>query len=180
MSEMSTIARPYAKAIFNYAVANKALEEWSAILMLMASVVELPEAKSFFTNPSGTESQSVALLLAPFEKNHKENDALRNWTETLAFEGRIMALPEIYAQFQALREEFEKTILVNVTSFSSLSAKQEENLVARLTEKLNRQVELNVEIDEHVLGGMIIQAGDLVIDGTVRTKLKEMYTDLIA
>jgi F-type H+-transporting ATPase subunit delta len=92
----------------------------------------------------------------------------------------LLVIPEIYRQFQVLKAAYQQTICVSVKSFSPLSATQEQALIHRLNLKLSRQIELTIEIDENLLGGLVIQAGDLVIDGSVRTKLQEMYASLIA
>ncbi|MCX7115169.1 MAG: F0F1 ATP synthase subunit delta [Gammaproteobacteria bacterium] len=178
MSTQNVIARPYAKAVFDYALASKRLDDWTNYLATQAFVVLDPLAQSFIANPASTDAQLTEVVLAPFSSADHEYEALKRWVEILVAQGRLLALPAIYYQFRALCEEYKQLIRVTVKSFSPLSAKQQQKLIDRLTQKLKRHIELTVEVDEALIGGLVVQAGDLVIDSSVRTKLREMYTSL--
>ena len=115
-----------------------------------------------------------------FSVEGAEQHALVNLITLLATNKRLMLLPEIKALYEVYRAEQEKTLVVDVVSYSHFSAAQQQELIAALSKRLQRQVSLNVRIDPALLGGAVIQAGDLVIDGSVRGKLNKLTTDLAA
>lgn len=182
MSDITTISRPYAKAIFNHALDANELATWSAILYDLAQAVLNPEAEQFIINPSSTAELQSQLLLAIFAKNDQlsKKDSLINFVNLLAENKRLLALPDVYTQFEALRAEQEKTLAVKVSSFSSLTNAQQKHLIETLSQRLRRQVTLEVSIDKSLLGGAVIRAGDLVIDGSVLGKLHKLGAELAA
>jgi F-type H+-transporting ATPase subunit delta len=181
MSNTTTIARPYAKAIFEYALAAKKLSQWSEILHDLALAVLDEKAKLFIANPAASTEQQVDLLLSLFAKaGSNEKEAIKNLIVLLAHNKRLMLLPDIKVLFEALRAEQEKTLQVKVYCFSELSTAQQSQLVSSLTQRLQREVTLDLSIDKSLLGGAIIHAGDLIIDGSVRGKLNKLRTDLAA
>lgn len=182
MSDNTTIARPYAKAIFEYALAEKQLAEWSAHLITLAQIILTPEAAQFIANPATTVEQHIELLQGIVNTKSNKSDALNNLIELLATNAnkRLMLLPEISVLYEAHRAEQEKTLDVDVSSYSDLSNTQQEQLVESLSKRLQRKITLNISIDPSLLGGAIIRAGDLVIDGSVRGKLNKLSTGLAA
>ncbi|KTD69446.1 ATP synthase F1 subunit delta [Legionella steelei] len=180
MSDSTTIARPYAKAIFEYALGEKKLAEWSAHLRNLAQAVLTPEAEHFITNPATTVVQHIELLQAAMGAKSNENMPLNNLINLLATNKRLMLLPDIYALYEAHRAEQEKTLHVDVSSYSDLSSAQQQRLIESLSQRLQRKVSLKISIDPSLLGGAIIRAGDLVIDGSVRGKLNKLSTELAA
>lgn len=182
MSNMTTLARPYAKAIFEYANAEKNLSSWSEILLNLSQIVLAPEVQAFIANPLSKVEQQTELLMSIFSKfeNNTVKLATENLLALLAENKRLPLLPDISAQFEALRAEQEKTLAVTVSSFSSLSDEQQQDLIASLSQRLQRQISLDISIDKSLLGGAVIRAGDLVIDGSVRGKLNKLGTDLAA
>ena len=98
----------------------------------------------------------------------------------LADNKRLQALPDIYLQYEALRAEQEKTLTAKVSSFAVLTSAQQQHLISSLSQRLQRQVTLDVSIDTSLLGGAVIRAGDLVIDGSVRGKLNKLSSNLAA
>jgi len=182
MSDNVTIARPYAKAIFNHALAKKQLTAWSIILHDLAQAVLDPRASRFICNPeSSTELQSQLLLFVLGKSNHAiDMEHIENLVHLLTANKRLMLLPDIYVQFEVLRAEQEKTLTVQVNSFASLSGEQEQQLMQSLSQRLQRKVMLDINIDKTLLGGAVIHAGDLVIDGSVRGKLTKLGAALAA
>ena len=184
MADTTTIARPYAKAIFEHALAVKKLSQWSEILHSLAISVLDDKAMQFITNPAVTEKQQTELLMIPFAKaSDKEAAAaaaIESLVALLAYNKRLMLLPDIKVLFEVLRAEQEKTLVVKVHSFSELSTEQQQHLISSLSQRLQRQVTLDVNVDQSLLGGAVIQAGDLIIDGSVRGKLSKLTTDLAA
>jgi F-type H+-transporting ATPase subunit delta len=179
MSNNTTIARPYAKAIFEHALAVRALSQWSDILRKLVFVVVDEKASQFITNPAMTIEQQIALLLVPFSQIPQKAE-VENFVKLLAKNKRFTLLPDIYVLFELLCAEQEKKLLVDVFSFTELSTTQQQQLSASLSQRLQRQVTLKVTVDKSLLGGAIIQAGDIVIDGSVRGKLTKLSTDIAA
>ncbi|MFA5959640.1 MAG: F0F1 ATP synthase subunit delta [Tatlockia sp.] len=179
MPNNTTIARPYAKALFEYALEHKKLPEWSELLHTMAAAVMDKNAMEFIANPETTTVQQEQLLMALFADSG-EIAAVENLIALLAHNKRLMLLPEIKVLFEVLRAEQEKTLKVKVISYSALSDTQKAQLTQSLSQRLQRQITLNISIDESLLGGAIIHAGDLIIDGSVRGKLNKLGTGLAA
>lgn len=181
MADNVTIARPYAKAVFNHAVAQNELSAWSVVLQDLAQSVLDPKAQAFICNPaSHIEQQSQLLLCVTAQSKQSIQSQVANFIQLLAVNKRLLLLPDIHAQFETLRAEQEKTVTVTVKSFSSLSEEQASQLVKSLSQRLQRHVMLDISIDASLLGGAVIRAGDLVIDGSLRGKLIKLGTDLAA
>ncbi|KTC64860.1 ATP synthase F1 subunit delta (plasmid) [Legionella adelaidensis] len=183
MSDNTTIARPYAKAVFEYAENAKQLSAWSGILQNLADITQNPDIREFIENPATSKQQQIKLvseLLAKLNKESSANEAVGNFIQMLAQNKRLPILTDISVQFEILRAEQEKTMAVTVISFSPLSASQEKNLTDSLQKRLQRKVSLDISIDPALLGGAVIYAGDLVIDGSVRGRLNKLESDLAA
>ena len=182
MADMTTIARPYAKAIFEHAQSKEQLAEWSATLHVLAEAIIDPTAESFISEPSTSDEQRVMLLLSisPLSKHPEESKALKNFLSVLAHYKRLQILLDVYIQYEALRADFEKTLTVEVRSFAPLTNDQQQKLMTMLSKRLQREISLDIKIDESLIGGAVIMAGDLVIDGSVRGKLNKLQTSLAA
>jgi len=182
MSDITTIARPYAKAIFEIALASKQLAAWSNILTILSQAISLPETVQFITNPLATEQEHLELLLSLLEplKVPVDTKLQRKFITVLAENKRLLLIPGICTQYDLLRAEQEKTLIVSVSTYSELSKTQEQRLIERLTERLQRQVSLEISIDKSLLGGALIKAGDLVIDGSVLGQLLKLASSLAA
>lgn len=181
MSDSVTIARPYAKAVFNNALAERKLTEWSGYLRTLTTVVEDTSATQFITNPATTSSQRSELLIEMVTLlSGKADEQVRNFVDLLASNKRLLTLPDIMTLYEAMRAEHEKTIIVNVSSFGELSSAQQQQLIETLGKRLQRQVKLNITIDKELIGGAVIHADDLVIDGSVRGKIDKLRTELVS
>jgi F-type H+-transporting ATPase subunit delta len=172
MAELSTLARPYAKAAFEYARENGQLSQWAEQLATAAAVVADSGMQAALNDPSLTAEQQARILTDVC------GDALsapmRNFVAVLAGNKRLALLPEIhllYAQFKANRE---KTIDVEVISAFDLADTARDRLAEVLGKKLERQVKVRTATDRNLLGGVLIRAGDLVIDGSVRGRLNKL------
>jgi len=172
MAELTTVARPYAKAAFEYALEAKQLAEWSDMLGFASQVVSNEAMQSFLSSPHLTKDDQQAAMLSICEGKFDQKGI--NFIKLLAQNGRLVALPEIEVLFNFLRSEFEKTVDAQITSATELSEQQISQIKEKLAVKLGRRVEASVEIDEQLLGGLIIQAEDLVIDGSVRGQLAKL------
>lgn len=182
MASYLTIARPYAKAVFEEALQNNTLAVWSSILQIWAVIMSDERAISFVGNPASTAEQQASFLQEFLEKSvdKKTQEAAEQFVVLLAHNKRLLALPAISVLFESMREEQEKTLVVSVKSFAPLSQQQQQDLIKKLKHRLKREVTLEVEIDSNILGGAIIRAGDLVIDGSVARKLNNLRSTLVA
>jgi len=180
MADSITIARPYAKAVFEHALAVGKLKEWSELLHGLVSAVLDSRGLSFITNPATSSEQHCELLLTAVQASPSEQEAIKSLITTLADNKRLVILPETLALYEAMRAEQEKTLEVAVVSFSALSHEQSEHLAGSLGNRLQRKITLKVTIDKSLLGGAVINAGNLVIDGSVRGKLNKLKRVLAA
>lgn len=180
MSDSTTIARPYAKAIFEQALEQNKLAEWSDYLTILTHAILNPLAVDFIANPASTDEQKIELLKSICSAQIKDNESLSHLVTLLIMNKRVMLIPEIKVLYEIHRAEQEKILEVDVMSFSALSPAQQNKLVESLSKRLNRKVSLKISIDPSLLGGAVIQAGDLVIDGSVRGKLNKLGTSLAA
>jgi len=172
MAERLTIARPYAKAIFKLAHSQKRLPQWSEALGLAASIVADPRVAALLDNP-GVSAEQLAALVTEVGGDRLDEQA-RNLVATLAANRRLGYLPEIAARYEQLRADAERTVEVTVTSAVELSAAQKSHYAEALAKRLGREVRLSCETDPALLGGAVVRADDLVIDGSVRAGLAQL------
>lgn len=176
MAERATIARPYAKAAFEYARDANALARWSAGLITAAEIVADPRVAAATKNPRWTTAQLVALITDV--AGDKLDANIGNFLRVLADNRRLALLPEIAAHYEGLRAAAENTVDVDVVSATALDAAQQEKLNASLSTRLKRRVRMRISIDPTLLGGLTVRAGDLVIDGSLKGRLQRLATDL--
>jgi F-type H+-transporting ATPase subunit delta len=172
MTERVTIARPYAKAVFKLAHSQKRLPQWSEALGIAAAVVADSRVRALLGNPAVSADQLVGLVTDI--GGAKLDEQARNLIATLAANRRLGYLPEIAARYEQLRADAERTVEVTVTSAVALSAAQKIHYAEALTKRLGREVRLSCQTDASLLGGAVVQADDLVIDGSVRAGLRQL------
>lgn len=177
MAEKATIARPYARAAFEYASEHKEFARWSEILSVASAVVADERAARLLSNPKVTPAQLVELIADVAGPVLDENG--RNFLNTLATNRRLDLLPDIAAMFETLRAEVENVADVHVTSAAPLNDAQRERLAGALKSRLKRDVRLHCEVDASLIGGAIVRSGDLVIDGSLRARLERLATELV-
>ncbi|MFA5627141.1 MAG: F0F1 ATP synthase subunit delta [Thiohalomonadaceae bacterium] len=177
MAEITTIARPYAQAVFELAQEQGKLKDWSAQLHLMAVVLSHPELVAIITSPSITRTERGQLV------SDICGDRLdvggRNLLQVLAENDRLTLLPEIAAQFELARAAAESRITAEVVAATPLSADQQQAIAKALAKRLGREVMLECQVDQTLLGGAIVRAGDMVIDGSVIGRLNKLSTALL-
>lgn len=171
MSELTTVARPYAKAAFDYAVEQKAIQEWQDMLVFAGEVAKNDEMSLVLS--SAMASDKLAELFANV-CGEQLDQAGQNLVNVLAENGRLKALPEIAVLFNQYKSDYEKEVDVEVTSAVKLTKKQQNEISASLETRLARKVKLNCNVDAAIVAGVIIKAGDTVIDGSVRSKLDRL------
>ena len=172
MAELSTLARPYAKAVFEYALAAGKLAEWSQQLATAAAVCQQETVLNVLSSPSLTADQLAQTVVDVCGDTLDEQG--RNFVKVVAENKRLALLPEIFSQFELLKANQEKSVDVEVVSAYQLAEATQEKLSQALTAKLQRTVKLDSVVDSSLLGGVVIRAGDLVIDGSVRGRLDKL------
>jgi F-type H+-transporting ATPase subunit delta len=172
MAERTTIARPYAVAAFGVAQEKKVLKQWSEMLMLAAHVAAHPDVGRLLGNPRVTRAD-LAVMICDIA-GERFTTEMRNFVAVLADNRRLSCLPEIAALFEALRAEAERTVEAKVISAYPLDDGAKQRLIGSLAKKLGRSVSLVCEVDPSLIGGAIIRAGDLVIDGSARGQVDRL------
>jgi F-type H+-transporting ATPase subunit delta len=187
MADNNTIARPYARATFDLANEKKNLAAWWEALMTAKAVLADGQVVGFLAKPSLTDEQRLDFLTGLFAEAGSKKSVLaggdeqgNNFLKLLLEYGRVSVLPEIAEHFDVLKAEVENTVDVTVTSAAPLSAAQKRIVAAALKERLGRDVNISTEIDETLIGGAVIRAGDVVIDGSLRSRLESLSNALIA
>ena len=177
MAENRTVARPYAQAAFALAQEQDALQAWSSMITLLGEAASEPQLAEVLANPEQEPAKMVELLQAI------AGDALfdsgTNMLKLLAENDRLTLLPEIAVLFEEARAEFEKSIHAEVVSATALSDGQQQQIIAALSRRLGKEVTLSHQVDESLIGGAVIYAGDLVIDGSVANRLEKLSTSLV-
>lgn len=172
MAELTTLARPYAKAAFEYAQAHQQLANWSAMLGLAAAVSQDDTMQRVLKAPRLTSTEKATTFVEVC--GDKFDAQARNFLSIVSENNRMELLPEIADMFELYKAEQEKSVDVDVTSAFALNDEQQDKLAKVLSARLDREVRLQVAEDASLIGGVIIRAGDLVIDGSVRGKLAKL------
>lgn len=176
MTERTTLARPYAEAAFRLAGERKNLAGWSEMLKLAAAVAADPQMARLIDNPRVPRARFVEFFLDVCGKKLDKDGA--NFVRLLAENRRIALLPEIAALYEALRAAAEARVEAEVVSAAEVGAEQLKAIAAALKKRLGRDVTLATRIDPSLVGGIVIRAGDLVIDGSVQGRLRALATHL--
>ena len=172
MAEAITIARPYANAVFSIANEKGELKAWSELLAVLSQCIEDDDIASMIASPSVTDEQVIELLANI--TGETMSDEARHFLMLLSENNRLSLLNDIAVIYEELRAEAEQVMTADVSAAKALTPEQEANISAALKKRTGRDVTLNVEVDESLLGGAIIRAGDLIIDGSALGKLNRL------
>lgn len=175
MSELTTIARPYAKAAFELAVEKGSVAQWFEMLQFAGQVASDAQVKAILGNLPSASAQADVIIKVCAEQLNEQG---QNLIKLMAENERLAALPDVAELFAELKAEFDKEIDVTVVSATELAAAQQEQLGAALEKRFARKVKLNCSVDATVLGGLVIRAGDTVIDGSVRGQVDRLAATL--
>ena len=178
MAERITTARPYAKAIFSLARKANTLAETSAGLARAAEVVADPRVHALLGSPHVTPAQLAEIVTGVVGAGLDEHS--RNFVSLLAANRRLGFLPEIAALFELMKSELENAVDVEVIAASKLTPDQESRYAAALQKKLGRSVRLHTRVDGSLIGGAVLKAGDLVIDGSIKGRLERLAVEMTA
>lgn len=173
MSQALTLARPYARAVFAIARDANALPAWSEALTFAARIAVDPRMHAVLGNPKLTSADAIALL-----SPQDGTETFGNFLSLLFDNRRLPLLPEIAGQVDAMRFEADRVVKAKVTTAAALPASELDAIKAALTRRFGREVEVETAIDESLIGGALIDAGDVVIDGTLKGKLGRLQAAL--
>src|SRR5690554_552217 len=176
MAEYSTIARPYAEGVFELAKDAGNMPRWSEMLEYAAAVARDPSRNALLGSPPVPREQVADLFIEICGDNLDEQG--RNLIRLLAENRRLMLLPQIAEQYNDLRAKEEATLHVKLVAAHAVSDEVRSKLVDAIGRKLNRKVTLSTETDASLIGGAVIRAGDMVIDGSVRGRLTRLAASL--
>ena len=177
MSELNTVARPYAQAAFDLARESSTLAQWSNMLGFAAAVSVDSAMREAIDSPSLLVTEQADLFAQVC--GDQLDDQGRNFVKLLAENRRLTLFPEIAALYEDLRADAEGTLEATVISAKPMSDAQQQEMASALKARFDRDVVLKVEVDESMVGGAIIRAGDTVIDGSVRGKLEKFAHALL-
>lgn len=176
MAELTTIARPYAKAAFLFARENDALDEWEQMLGLVASVAEEPAVHEFLDQPGLDSAAKAAAFVEVCGDQLNEQGA--HFIAQLAEHKRLAALPIVFELYHQLLAQARQTTEVELVSAYELADAETDKLVAALKKRLGRDVIVSSRVDASLIGGVLVRAGDTVIDGSVRGRLNRLAEQL--
>lgn len=178
MAEMSKFARPYAKAAFDFANQHNQLAEWSQMLGILAEIVSQDVVAQFLKEPTYSTDQhaDICITLAGDHLNQQG----QNFVKELAENQKLQTLPTIMQLYQEFMQTKAQAIEAKVTSVIPLTEAFQQQLCKSLEQKLGRQVSLDCEIDPNLIGGMVVRAGDVVIDNSVTRQLSRLQETLMA
>jgi F-type H+-transporting ATPase subunit delta len=185
VADNNTVARPYAQAAFEVAQESNALAELSESFAVAKALMEDGQVAEFLSAPAMTDEERLAFLQGLFAEAVGEGSVFAggsqhgtNFIKLLFENGRVNVLPEIAEHFEALKAKVENTVDAVITSAAPLSKEQQQAMADALKEKLGRGVNVTTEIDENLIGGAVIRAGDVVIDGSLRSRLEGLANAL--
>lgn len=183
MSQALTLARPYARAAYAIARDNRAAPQWSEALGFAALAAADPRVHSLLAHPQLGRGDAVALLSPPAAGNAPApdlfgSDLFGNFLALLADNRRLPLLPEIAGLFEQLRADAERIVKARITSATTLPAAELESIKVALKRRFGREVELTTAVDASLIGGAVIDAGDVVIDGSLKSKLSRLQSAL--
>ncbi|MGA9855155.1 MAG: F0F1 ATP synthase subunit delta [Gammaproteobacteria bacterium] len=180
MAETLTLARPYAKAVFELASEHQQAEQWSELLKLLAGFTRNHEAQVMLGDPRIPAAVRAEVFLELCSKSgHKPDAHASNFVKLLAENQRLPILPEIAVEYAALREQAENVVEVELRAAARVDAGEQARINTALKQKLRRDIKLTCVTDPTLIGGAVIRAGDLVIDGSVLEKLSRLAAAII-
>lgn len=181
MAEFATIARPYAKALFDLADKQHQIESWLSGLKELAWAVQQPQVVALVEDTaSGSTQKAESLLGLLSDSSVAQNEIFRNFVQVAAMEKRLPVLPEIYAQYQDLalsRNNAKKAVIYS--AFEISDKEQQQQIIEDLEKRLNTRLDAAFETDSSLIGGVKVEVGDQVLDLSVQGKLQKLYAAMM-
>ena len=185
MADNNTVARPYAQAAFEVAQENNALAELSESFAAAKALLGDGQVADFLSRPTLADAQRLEFLQGLFAKAVGEGSVFAggsqhgtNFLKLLLENDRVAVLPEIADQFEALKAAVENKVDAVIMSAAPLSEARQNEMADTLSKRLGRDVNVTTVIDENLIGGAVIRAGDVVIDGSLRARLEGLANAL--
>lgn len=172
MAELTTLARPYAKAAFEYALGDNKLLVWSESLAFASAVASDAQIQQVLQSPGLTSVRKAEIFIEICEG--KLDDHVKSFIKTLSTNNRLPLLPTIFDGFEKLRLEEGAMMEVSITSAYDLSEDEKTKLLNALKARFNKEINMVSGVERELLGGLVIRAGDLVIDGSIRGRLQKL------
>jgi F-type H+-transporting ATPase subunit delta len=176
MSELATLARPYASAVFKRAKETASAAKWSEQLAFLSAVMNSKEMSALVGNPKVKKDRLTDLLL-DVSKGHIDNEGV-NFLKLLVQNNRLALLPDIAKLFEEQKAEDEGYIAVEVLTAFAFTKEAQQKFAATLEKTLSKKIHMNVTLDKSLIGGVLVRAGDRVIDGSVRGQLQNLQKAL--
>lgn len=176
MAELATLARPYAEAVFRLAVETGNFEEWSDNLNFLVAIVEEPTMAKIITNPQVDRSTLARILLDIGEMQLSK--AGKNLVNILVDNNRLVAIQSLALQYEQLKAQHQGYLKVEIAAPYPVAPPQQQELEAVLQKRLGKAVDINITVDESLLGGCLIHAGDEVIDASIKGRLQQLASEL--
>ncbi|MFC0308650.1 F0F1 ATP synthase subunit delta [Gallibacterium trehalosifermentans] len=175
MSEFTTIARPYAKAAFDFAIEHNQLAQWQTMIDFAAAVVTDDKMQNLLVSDlSATKIANVIIKICGDQLDQYGENFIRIMAENK----RLNVLPAVLTQFKEYVDDYQSTTEVNVTSAFPLSDKQQQDIIAAMEKRLARKVKLNCNVDSTLIAGAIIRTDEFVIDGSSRGQIARLANEL--
>ena len=172
MSDLATLARPYAEAVFKRAKEANATDEWSEMLAFVALAMQDNQLIALVRNPK-VANDRIVKLIQEISKGMLNKEGT-NFVKLLVQNDRLLLAPQIASLYEGYKAEAEGYVDVNVSSAFALTKTEQKTLVASLEKKLNKTVRLNADVDKTLIGGFLARAGDIVIDGSLKGQLRQL------
>jgi len=176
MSELPTLARPYAEAVFKTALEGKSASDWSEMLTFLSAVMQDKEMVAIVANPKVSQEQLTTLILDICQDQLKEQGV--NLVKLLVQNDRLILAPQISELFEAYKAEHEGYVDVEIASAFALTKEEQKKFASTLKKQLGKDVQITTSIDKSLIGGYIAKAGDKVIDGSVKGQLQQLAKKL--
>jgi F-type H+-transporting ATPase subunit delta len=176
MSELSTLARPYAVAVFKHAIETDSAEKWSEMLNFLSAVVADKQLSDIIESPKVTRTRLIQLLVDICQGQF--TDQGNNLIKLLVQNQRLNLVPSIASQYEEYKAEHEGYIDVDVISAFSFTKTEEKTFASTLGKKLKKTVNIKVRVDKSLIGGVVVRAGDTVIDGSIKGQLQQLAKQL--
>jgi F-type H+-transporting ATPase subunit delta len=178
MAEKITLARPYAKAIFELASKDNAIDSWMEKLDLLSQVSSVDEVLDVVKNPEINLDDTISMF-TEICKDMLDDESI-NLLRLAGENGRLDLFPEIAQEYEKLKAEAQGTLEAEVISAYTVNAAQKKLITESLQKRFNKEVTITTIIDKSLIGGIVIRAGDLVIDGSVSTQIKKITHTLMS
>jgi len=174
MAEYVTLARPYAKAAFDFAKNAELVDSWMKQLTVSAGIASINEIAESFSSPTKNNDQLVSILVG-----NDADEGYKNFVSLMADNNRLALLPDVVNVYKYISDQDAKSLSADVFTAVELNQDQLESIKSSLSKRTDKTVNLNQHIDTSLLSGARIVAGDLVIDGSLKAKLEKLKTELL-